>query len=158
MYIKILGCVFVAVSGFAVSYILNRRVGASLRVAEGWERLLARIKNEIECFSLPIGEILSRTEPSLLRQCGYVGKDAPRGLSELLEHTAFADGEIGRIATRFVSEFGRCYKNEQVGRCDYFFALIEERRKKLASELPSKRKLNVTLSLAVSLGVIILFM
>ena len=157
MYIKILGCALVALSGFAISHTLNRRVSASLRGAESWVRLLTRIKGEIECFSMPIGEILSQTEPSLLRQCGYIGKDAPCGLSELLENTDFADGETGRIVGRFASEFGRCYKNEQVGRCEYFLGLLEERRKKLASELPSKRRLNLTLSLAASLGAIILF-
>lgn len=158
IYFKILGCVLVALSGAAVSFTFNRRVMSVLRSVESWEHLLAQIKNEVECFSLPIGEILSRVEPSLLRRCGYTGEDTPRELSELMEKTVFTDGETGRIVTRFASEFGRCYKNEQVGRCAYFTSLVEERRKRLASELPSKRKLNTTLSLAVSLGLIILFM
>lgn len=157
IYLKILGCVLVALSGIAVSITLGRGFASALRCAESWERLLVRIKNEIECFSLPISDILLRVEPSLLRQCGYQGKDTPRGLSELLDKTVFADRETERIITRFTSEFGRSYKNEQVGRCAYFASLMEERKRKLASELPQKRKLYATLSAAASLGMIILF-
>lgn len=158
IYLKILGGIFVALSGVMISFTLNKSVSVALRVAEGWERLLIQIKNEIECFSLPIGEILRRVEPSLLCQCGYTADNRPEDLSELLEGTLITDRETARIVTRFVSEFGRCYKSEQVGRCAYFAALMEERRKKLAEELPVRRKLNATLCVAASLGLVILFM
>ena len=157
MYIKILGCVFVAVSGFAISYILNRRVSASLRVAEGWERLLARIKNEIECYSLPIADILARTDPSILRLCGYTGGEAPKSLYELREKTAFTDIETEKTVCRFISEFGQCYKAEQVGRCAYFVTLMEARRGAIAAELPEKKRLYFTLCLSAGLGILILF-
>lgn len=158
IYLKILGAFFVAFSGIMLSVRLNRRISTSLRHAEAWEQLLGQIKNEVECFSLPVSEILARTDPSLLSLCGYIGESAPEGLSELVENTVFTDAEICRVATRFASEFGRCYKNEQVERCAYFTALMSERRKKIAAELPSKRKLNATVCLSVSLGVLILFL
>lgn len=158
IYLKILGGIFVALSGVMISYTLNRSVSVALGIAEGWERLLVQIKSEIECFSMPIGEILKRVDPTLLRQCGYTGDERPEELSELLERSVIADRETARIVTRFVSEFGRCYKSEQVDRCAYFTALMGERRKRLAEELPVRRKLNATLCVAASLGLVILFM
>ena len=157
IYLKVVGCGLVALSGVAISASLNKRCRCALRCAESWERLFAHIKNQVECFSLPIGEILSRIEPTLLRQCGYSGRTTPTDISELVRGTLFADGETARIAESFASEFGKCYKREQVSRCEYFIALAEERRKKLSAELPSKIKLYATLSAATSLGVIILF-
>ena len=158
MYIKLIGCMLVAVSGLSVTYILNKRASSALICAEGGGELITRIKTEIECFALPIGDILSRIDPSIFERCGYTGSAPPKDLHGLLEKTLFTDAETERQAVSFVSEFGRCYKNEQVERCSYFMALMEERRRKLASELPSKQKLNATLSLAAGLGAIILFM
>ena len=157
IYLKILGCGLVALSGVAVSISLNKRVSSALVCAESWESLFVYIKNQVECFSLPVGEILSRVDPTLLRKCGYAGEETPADISRLVSGTSFADAETARIVESFASEFGRCYKGEQVSRCEYFISLAEERRKKLASELPSKRRLYATLSAATSLGVIILF-
>lgn len=158
VYLKILGGVFVAVSGIMISFTLNRRISVALRRAEGWERLMLRIKGEVECFSQPICEILARTDRELLTQCGYTGARAPKSLTELVEKAMFSDAETARIAAHFASEFGRCYKREQIERCAYFTSLMVERRKKLEGELPSRRKLNITLSLAASLGALILFL
>ena len=157
IYFKVIGAIFVAISGVMLTVTLNRRTLTVLRQTEGWEQLLGQIKTEVECFSLPISDILARTDTSLLRLCGYTGADAPRGLLELVENTAFADAEVSRIARRFASEFGRCYKGEQVERCAYFTSLMSGRRQSIAAELPSKRKLNATLCIATSLGLLIFF-
>ena len=157
IYFKVIGAIFVAISGVMLTVTLNRRTLTVLRQTEGWEQLFGQIKTEVECFSLPISDILARTDRSLLRHCGYVGADAPRDLSELVENTAFSDAEAGRIARRFASEFGRCYKGEQVERCAYFTSLMSNRRQRIAEELPSKRKLTTTLCIASSLGILIFF-
>ena len=158
IYVKLVGMALVAFSSIMLPNILNRRLTQGLRCAEGWERLIGLIKNEIECFSLPISDILSRTDPSLLLLCGYTGGGQPKGLWELTEKTVFADSETEKIATRFVAEFGQCYKAEQVERCAYFATLAEARRKTLASELPAKKRLNLTLCISAGLGILILFL
>ena len=157
IYLKVLGAALVALSSIMIPNILNRRLAQRLRCAEGWERLLVLIKNEIECYSLPIADILARTDPSILRLCGYTGGEAPKSLYELREKTAFTDIETEKTVCRFISEFGQCYKAEQVGRCEYFVTLMEARIRAIASELPEKKRLYFTLCLSAGLGILILF-
>ncbi len=158
IFFKIFGAFLTALSGIMLSVTLNRRASLSLKRVEGWERLMGRIKREVECFSLPISDILARTDVELLTLCGYTGKAAPKDMSELVAGTVFCDGETMGIAKRFASEFGKCYRDEQVGRCAYFLSLMEERRRKLASEMPARRRLNMTLCMSGSLFALILFL
>ena len=158
IYLKLLGTVLVAFSGIMLPHMLNRRLTLSLRQAEGWERLIGAIKTEVECFSLPISDILARADPSLLSLCGYAGRGCPKDLTKLLEQTIFSDPETEGIVRRVASEFGQCYKTEQVERCAYFLALTEARRKAIATELPAKKRLNSTLCISACLGILILFL
>ena len=158
LFFKIFGAFLTALSGIMLSVTLNRRASLSLGRAEGWERLIGLIKREVECFSLPISDILARTDGELLALCGYTGKAVPKDLSELVAGTAFCDAETMGIAQGFAAEFGKCYRDEQVGRCAYFLSLMEERRRKLASEMPARRRLNMTLCMSGSLCALILFL
>ncbi|MBQ8849429.1 MAG: hypothetical protein IJ011_03735 [Clostridia bacterium] len=158
LFYKILGAALVAGSGVMLSLYLNRRASAALQRAEAWAALIGKIKSEVECFSLPISAILSRVDGDLLISCGYAAQRAPRTLSELIGKMRWADRETERIARGFISDFGQSYRAEQVGRCAYYLSLMEGRKEELRSELPSKRRLNSTLCLAGSLGLLILFM
>ena len=155
---KLFGAFLTVFSGVMLSVTLNRRASLALRRAEGWARLIGQIKREIECFSLPASDILARVDGELLTLCGYCGKEAPRNMGALLSGTVFCDGETMRIARSFASEFGRCYREEQVERCAYFLSLMEERRRTLASEMPSRRRLNMTLCMSGSLCALILLL
>lgn len=158
LFFKMLGGSLMLLGGAMLSRALNRRMLIALRRAEAWTVLLRSIKNEIECFSLPIRDILKKTDTELLHACGYTREAPPDSLSELISSARNVDGETERIIGRFASEFGRCYRSEQVERCAYYISLMEDRRIALLSELPSKKRLNSTLCMAGSLGLLILFM
>ena len=158
LFCKIFGAFLTVFGGVMLSRTLNRRMLNALRRVEAWTALLRRIKTEIECFSLPIRDILKKTDRELLLACGYAGISAPDSLSELVSSVRLADGVTEELIRRFASEFGRCYRSEQVERCAYYLSLMEDRRKSLLSELPSKKRLNSTLCIAGSLGLLILFM
>ena len=158
LFCKIFGAFLTVFGGIMLSHTLNRRMLVAHRRAEAWAVLLRQIKNEIECFSLPIKEILKRTDAELLYACGYTGASIPESLFELISSTRWADGETEELVRRFVSEFGMCYRSEQVGRCAYYLSLMEERRRAILSELPSKKRINTTLCIAGSLGLLILFL
>lgn len=158
IFFKITGACLLVGSGIMLSRSLNRHAELSLQRAEAWATLLGTIKNEIECFSLPIADILLRIDRELFLSCGYMGDTPPKTLRALADGTKWADKETRRSIYRFISEFGRSYRDEQVGRCAYYQALVEERKKALMSALPSKRRLNSTLCLSGSLCLLILFM
>ncbi len=155
---KLIGAVLIALSGGLTAYRLNRKASDAFHRAAALCRFLGYVKNEIECFALPISQILSRADRELLDRCGYVGKNAPQSLFELCQNIRWADGETKILMERFCSEFGRCYKDEQVQRCAYFLSGLEERKRTLERELPSRKKLNSTLCLSGSLALLIFFL
>ncbi len=148
----------IAFSGGLMTYRLNRRATAALRQTEAVCELMGYIKAQIECFSLPIGDILARADRQLLSACGYGGSTAPPSLSELCLHIRWEDRESEKIFRRFCSEFGRSFRAEQVSRCAYFLSLLEDRKKTQDRELPAKKKLNSTLCLSSSLALLIFFL
>lgn len=157
LFFKIFGASLVLLCGLSLARTLNGRAANALSQTEAWARLVASVKSEVECFSLPIGEILARISDGELERLGCSLRTRPRTLSELVAGTRWSDRETEMIARRFCDEFGKSLRDEQVGRCAYFISELEERKKSLASELPAKRKLNSTLCISVCLGLLILF-
>lgn len=155
---KLIGAALIALSGGLTAYSLNKKASDAFLRAEALCRLLEYVKNEIACFSLPISQILSKADIELLAQCGYVGKNAPQGLMQLCESIRWSDRETKMLMERFCSEFGRCYKDEQVQRCAYFLSALERRKQTLEGELPSRKKLNSTLCVSGSLALLIFFL
>ena len=155
---KLMGAALIALSGGLCAYRLNKRASDVYCRTAALCRLLTYVKNEIECFALPISQILSRADRELLLACGHVGKNAPQSLSELCGSIRWADRETRELMERFCSEFGRCYKDEQVQRCAYFLSELDERKRALEKELPSRKKLNSTLCLSGSLALLIFFL
>ena len=143
--------------GYLIAAHLNRRASVSLERVDAWMSLLTHIKNEIECFSMPVGEILRKTDMSILEGCGYGGAKPPKDMSELILRSDFSDEECKKIVSNFTSEFGRCYRDEQVRRCEYYISRLDGVRTKISEQLPSKRKLNLTLCIAGSLAIAIIF-
>ena len=81
---------------------------ARLARAKGYLALLRHIRRQIECYSLPVGDILARAEPRLLAACGWQG-GAPPDFSALLSATAEglggeARGELSAFAERLFAE------------------------------------------------------
>ena len=109
----------------------------------------------IDCFSMPISEILSACDRRIYRDCGYFG-DIPACISDLANGCKIRDGEAYAVFFDFASEFGRGYREEQIRACDYYSALLEERRKILAHSLPQRKKRNSTLILSGALAAAVL--
>ena len=156
-YCKVIGAVLLLLSGVLVAGRLNKIAAEALRQAEAWESLTEEIKRRVESFSLPISDILEECGSPLLFRCGYTQSALPRDLSEMVKHTCFYDAELANIAERFALEFGYEDRDAQTERCKYFASLISEKRKGLGDALPEKRKLNLTVSLSICLGLLIFF-
>ena len=156
MVYKLAGALILSVSGMLCAACLNRRAEGRLSEVSGWIALLRFCKVQIECYSLPMGEILGRCGGEMLSACGYLGEIAPRSFEDLLRASAWRDGETERIVRGFCEEFGRGYREEQMRGCDYYLSALEAHREGLAKRLPAQKKMNTTLSVCAALAMVLL--
>lgn len=156
-FLKSMGAILLLVSGVLFGTQLNRSARGALAQIEGIERLLIFVRLQVECFSLPIGEILRRTEPSLLTQCGWKQREPPADLEALIRVCDISDPETERLLRELVSEFGRSYREEQLRRCDCYLRQLEARKERVRTALTGKKRVNLTLCAASAAALVILF-
>ena len=135
---------------------LNERVAENLSALERYISLLHYIKAQVDCFVLPISDILKRADGEMLFGCGWRGDVPPSSLEELISRASLDDSAAQSILLEFCSDFGKSYLDDQLRRCDHYISLLEDRREILGRELPSKKKLNSTLCISAALAIVIL--
>lgn len=158
MVLRLLGAAILSLCGVLFAAHLNRNAERHLREAEAWIALLRFVKAQVECFSLPMGEILCRCDADILRNCGCFASVPPKSFSAMLEVSAFCDDECEKIARAFAEEFGRGYRDEATRGCDYYLAQLEAYKNALAKKLPAQKKMNATLSVCGALAVVLLLL
>lgn len=156
-FCRIAGAVMLVFSGFAGAYFMNASAARTLSQTESLINLLRFVRIQIECFALPASEIIARCDRGLLSECGLTEGYLPQSFEEMFERCALKDSETAEILQSFASSFGKGYREEQLKECDYYLALLCDRRQKLSDELPRKKKLNSTLCVSWALAVVILF-
>ena len=157
MGMKLLGAILLAFTGGYGAWLLNRRAERTVDRLDAWIALLRLTKNQIDCFSLPVSEILLRCDRTLLRRVGWEGESAPADFAELgaaLDGGTFSE-ETVRVIRVFAEEIGKGYRAEQVRTCDYGIGLFCAERDRLLAELPRKEKRNLTLCLSAALGTVV---
>ena len=154
MGMKLLGAILLAFTGGYGAWLLNRRAERTVDRLDAWIALLRLTKNQIDCFSLPVPDILARCEPSLLARIGWDGEEHPKDFQGLCEAVrgSLTTEEGERIAEGFCDEIGKGYRAEQIRTCDYSIGLFCAERDRLLAELPRRRQRNTTLCMALSLG------
>lgn len=78
----------------------------------------------------------------------------PESVSELLPY--ISDSAVRGQFSRFCDDIGKGYREEQLALCDYYVAVLEDRRASIASQLPLRRKLNSALCVSGALALVIL--
>ena len=143
--IKILGMILILAVGGIASYSSVCYEKRSIFVLDGWIDLIRHIRTEIDCYLTPLNEIL---EESL---------SGDKKLESLYENTSiYLDGNARHLIEGFTREIGGGYRDEQLRLCDFCIEELRCRRATRASELPTRLKLSVTLSLCISIGSMIL--
>ena len=153
--IRILGaCTVLGIVALAAwSRVQKERKG--LAVLEAWITLLYEVRNRIDCFSLPINQILSNTDRALLDTLGCNGENpTPDRLFRSSE--AFLYEDCKALLRALLGELGTSYRQEQVKRCDHYLKALEAHRDKIKQNLPMRQKMLVTLHLCAGLGAVIL--
>ena len=150
------GAAVIFLCGIEISRRLNAKLSKDHQMIEKYILLLRYIKSQIDCFALPICDILARADKELISACGWTADTPPRSLSDMLEGTTVADGDSRGILLEFCGDCGKSYLDGQIRRCDHYISLLEDRRDILSKDLPRKKKLNSTLCISGALAVIIL--
>ncbi len=143
-----------AISGLCAAYLLNKNARLALVEAEAVISLIRFLRTEIECFAIPIPRALARCPKEILDGCGYKSDKPPQNTEVLA--LCLADTEAAEQLKRFSREIGRGYTEEQLSLCDYYIAIFEERRQRIAQQLPMRTKMNLTLCVSSALAVVIL--
>jgi hypothetical protein len=154
--LKIVGAIIIAVSGIVGSYVLNSAARHTLEQIEGFLSLVRHLRNEIECFCMPLPSALARCPREVLVRCGYTASDVPKSVRELVDGCVVSDGETQKAMLSFASSIGKGYRDEQLGLCDYCIELIEARRQIACEQLPSRIKRNSAVCMCGALAVVIL--
>ena len=155
---KIVGVSLLAMGGFLCAGIMNKKIDRTLELTNGWIELIRYIKGQVECFGIPLEKILSECDIKLLRAVGYERAIAPKSFSEILRDDCLPDRETGALILNFTREFGKYYREEQLTRCNYYIAALEEKKRLQTERLPQNKRLNYTLWLSGCLAIGILLL
>ena len=160
LFVKLLGAGLLVLVGGYGALLLNRRAEREVDRMDAWISLLRLVKNQIDCYALPLSEILLRASPPLLSRIGWDADGAPNGfdaIGAVIGDTGMSE-EGERVARFFCEEIGKGYRAEQLHTCDYAIGLFCAERDRLLSQLGGARKRNTTLCLcgAVALAIVLL--
>lgn len=169
LYKAIGGLLILGMGGY-VSLSISRYERRRLRVLDAYISLIYYIKGQIDCYALPVGDILARADPALIAAClglerddrdtaellaCFVGTDSP--LPRLVnESRLYLEPESERLLRTFSGELGHTFRTEQVARCDYYISALTEERRKLFAALPARVRVSSVLCICCALGATVL--
>ena len=169
MIYKLLGSLLLLGAGGYVSLAVHRFERRRLSVLDGYISLISYIKGQIDCYAMPITDILARADPALIAAC--LGLDAPLSphraippdraeihpLPTLIrESRLYLEPESERLLATFTGELGAVFRAEQVARCDYYLEALTRQRSKLAEALPARLRVGSTLCMCCAVAAAIL--
>ncbi len=163
MIYKVVGSLLLLLAGGYVTVTVRRFEHRRLRVLDGYLSLLYYVKGQIDCYAMPIRDILSRADPHVLAACLGLGREEMEtfggyeSLPDMLrESRLYLEPEAERLLSTFTAELGSVYRAEQVARCDYYIEALTQERRKLCDALPSRLRITSTLCLCCALGAAVL--
>ncbi len=155
-FLKILGAMLIACSGLFLARSLNGSERRALSELDGIISFLRFVQTNIDAYSMPLPEILSRCPREIYAACGYSRAEPPSTVGELFEGCAVSDSFVARRLGEFAAEVGKGYRGEQLALLSRTLEALEDRRRQLSSALPSRIRVNAAVCLCVSLSVVIL--
>lgn len=152
--VKLVGSLLLAMTGIVLAVSIYRFEQKKLRITDAFISLILHIKGQIDCFCMPLCDILKTIPKELDIPC-------PEGEQEnfgaMIESSKiYLDGETYRLLWSFYSEFGSMYREEQLKRCDYYIQALGEQRKLLFDDLPARAKIGSALCICSVIGILIL--
>ena len=155
LVLKLLGCLLILTAGGIAALMTVAYEKKRIALLEGWIDLIFHIRNQIDCYLTPIGEILATTDRELMSAC--MGNAADKSPTALLNRcSVYLSDEARRLLTAFSREIGSSYREEQVKRCDYYMEALRRLREKELEALPARMRVRSVICLCLSAGIAIL--
>ena len=153
--LKFLGALLILSVGFFAAFLSVQYEKKRLTVVDGWIDLILYIRGQIDCYLMPLDEILSGGDRALFEACMSPSNAAD--LPAILNASGiYLDGDGKRLVESFVREIGSGYREEQLKRCDFFIASLRSQREKIAAALPLRVRRCATLCICIALATAIL--
>lgn len=155
MSAKIIGSIIIAVSALAMAISHCRYEERRLRTLDGFISLLFYIKGQIDCYSLPLSDILSTLPVKIFSDCNT--PEGAEGLDDMIDNSRiYLEEESERLLEAFSSEFGSTFRDEQLRRCDHYISALGEQRGRLFAEVGRSRRVGSAVWICSSLCLLIL--
>lgn len=158
--LKLIGGASLFASVSIISLNAKRRDGERLARLESQIRFVRFVRERIDRYLLPIGEILRECDKDLLDtlcigcQKEFEATDAD-GLRAILHSGQYyADG--GEMFDSFLARLGSSYREDEVAACDECIRELSGIKSKLALELPKERKSRAVLGFCLAAALIII--
>lgn len=166
MICKLAGSLLLLLAGGYLSMAITHFERRRMRVLDGYISLLYYIKGQIDCYALPLSDILERADPAVLAACLGLEGNAPLpvlgegdgpSLSRMVgESRLYLEGESERLLSSLAGELGSVYRTEQVLRCQHYLDALTHERRRLADTLPTRLRTTCTLCLSAALAAAVL--
>jgi hypothetical protein len=156
--IKIIGGSIIAITAlFSYSEVIKFQK-KRIKQINGFIDLIDYIKNQVECFLLPLDQILIKCDKELLNNCGIcLSHSNCKNMNEVIESTHFyCDDEVIELLNKFSYSFGKAYLHEQLRSCEYYKSELIKIRDKNQEKDTKNQKIQLAIFLSASFSIIIL--
>lgn len=156
--LKICGVILILGAGCAAAAFAVRFEKRKIAVLAGWSDLIWYIRSQIDCYLMPLPEILAGADRALLDACCFQGTGHPDLNAVYHASQVYLDQEARRLLCAFVREIGTGYREELLRRCDYYIASLGKIRARRLEELPARGRVATAVCLgAAALAAILLW-
>ena len=155
MIVKLIGGGVIVICSIFFTISHRRFEERRLRTLDGLIALINYIKGQVDCYALPIGEILTRLPAEIFCDC-----NCPEGAYSLdeivMQCRVYLEKESLRLIEAFASEFGSTFREEQLRRCDYYISSLTAERRLLYDDVIKRSRVGSALWICSSLALLIL--
>lgn len=156
---KLAGSVILLASAASLGIINKKRDSERLRRLRAQIAFVRFVRDRIERFLSPIGDIIRDCDVGLLSEVLIGCEDGKffdaEGLRALLASGCYY-GDGGKIFDSFLASLGSSYREEEVAGCNACIADLEALLKRLESELPKERKSRGVLRVCFAAAIVII--
>lgn len=154
---KLLGGVLIVASSLTVSIEGRKYEKRRLSQIGAYIELLGYVKNQIECYLLPIDKIIDTADADLLLRCGISKQRLGRaGGALLIPQSVYHGSRLPELLERFSREFGNAYREEQLHACERYIAEMNNEYTRLSQKESKESRLRLTLLVGASLSLILM--
>ena len=148
-----MGVILILGAGAASASLAIRFEKRKIAVLAGWADLIRYIRAQVDCYLLPLPQILARADKTLLEAC-FCKRPPPDPDLTAIYHSSqvYLDTEAKRLLASFVREFGYETREELLRRSDYYMGELCRLREKRLEEFAPRSRVIV----AVCMGAAIL--